>query len=162
MDGIVEVIGVAPEAARALEARAEVRLVAGVGIEGDRYAEGKGTFSRKPDPKRQLTLIGAEDVEAAARDAGFEIAPLDPRRNLVVRGMSLAGLIGARFTLGEAEIEILSPCPPCGWLDRVVRPGLDAALGGRGGVYAAIHRGGTVRVGDHLTPVPGHPARRLP
>ena len=34
------------------------------GIEGDRYALGTGTYSKKPEPGRQLTIIEIEELEA--------------------------------------------------------------------------------------------------
>ena len=35
--------------------------------------------------------------------SGVEITPAEARRNLVVRGVSLDGLIGKRFRVGEVE-----------------------------------------------------------
>jgi hypothetical protein len=38
----------------------QARLVAGIGIEGDRYATGLGTYSKKQHLDRQVTLIEIE------------------------------------------------------------------------------------------------------
>jgi MOSC domain-containing protein YiiM len=172
-DAEVLVIAVASKGGAPLQAKDEVQLEAGKGILGDRYAEGGGTFSRKPDPKRQLTLIAAEDLDEARAASGLEFDALASRRNLVVRGWErpLDRLVGMRFRIesdregseGEApEIEIVSSCPPCGWLDRCGPAGLHEALKGRGGVYAVVHSGGSLRVGDRIQPVPGSEPRRLP
>ena len=40
------------------------RLLAGVGLEGDRYALGSGTWAEYPDLEKQLTLIDRDDVAA--------------------------------------------------------------------------------------------------
>ena len=46
----------------------EVRLVAGIGLEGDRYAMRLGTYSKNHHIDRQATLIEAEVLDALARD----------------------------------------------------------------------------------------------
>ena len=53
-----------------------VTLVPGVGVEGDRYATGRGTYVAFREPGRQLTLIsgdGAASAVAAFSKSGFEI-----------------------------------------------------------------------------------------
>ena len=42
----------------------EARLLAGIGIEGDRYATRLGTYSKKHHIDRQVTLIEVETLEA--------------------------------------------------------------------------------------------------
>ena len=163
-DGLVTAMGVAARGGEPLEARDEVELLAGRGIRGDRYAEATGTFSRLPDPKQQLTLIAAEDLAEARAETGLDFGELDSRRNLVVSGMTrpLDRNLGMRFHAGEAIIEIVSPCPPCGWLDRCGPKGLHEALKNRGGIYAVVVEGGRLSVGDTLRPVEGSKPRRLP
>ena len=60
-------IHVASAASAAMAELPEARLVGGVGIEGDRYATGLGTYSKKPHIDRQVTLIEVEVLEALAR-----------------------------------------------------------------------------------------------
>ena len=55
---------VAPTASAAMRELAEARLIAGVGIEGDRYATGRGTYSTRPHIDRQVTLIEVEVLDA--------------------------------------------------------------------------------------------------
>ena len=45
-----------------------------------------GTF-KKPEPKRQVTLIEAEAFDAVARDYEIEMEPGEARRNIVTRGI---------------------------------------------------------------------------
>ncbi|HEX2520854.1 MAG TPA: hypothetical protein VHP35_01945 [Terriglobia bacterium] len=68
-------IHVASNAAAPMEALPEARLVAGIGIEGDRYATRLGTCSKKHHLDRQLTLIEVEVLETLARDCSIELAP---------------------------------------------------------------------------------------
>jgi len=57
-------IHVTPQACGSMEALAEARLVAGVGIDGDRYAMRRGTYSVRHNVDRQVTLIEVEALEA--------------------------------------------------------------------------------------------------
>ena len=66
MAGRVESIHIMSTAEAAMQGVAEVRAIAGLGLEGDRYAAQTGSFSAKPKPGRQITLIEAEAIEAAS------------------------------------------------------------------------------------------------
>ena len=57
---------------RALE---RVRAIAGVGLEGDRYAVGTGHYSADPKVDRQITLIAAEELDRLARSRGIALSP---------------------------------------------------------------------------------------
>ena len=76
--GTIESINIADGAKEPMRAIAEVRALPGVGLEGDRYALGQGTFS-KPEPSHELTLIEAEAIEALSRDCAIQLAPGDAR-----------------------------------------------------------------------------------
>ena len=70
--------------------------VEGRGLRGDRYERGAGTFSNPGGRGYDLTLVEAEALEdLSAR--GVELASVEARRNLVVRGIALDDLIGQRF-----------------------------------------------------------------
>src|ERR671937_1986114 len=87
----------------------ESKLIAGRGIEGDRYFYGTGTYSPKPDA-REVTLIEMEVLAAIARgdppEPGkqVELAPADHRRNLTTMGVPLGHLVGRRFKVGETVL----------------------------------------------------------
>jgi len=72
-----------------MEELKEAHCVAGRGIEGDRYFNGKGTYSPKADV-REVTLIEQEVLDALARnDPALQVGPItlrpkDHRRNLTV------------------------------------------------------------------------------
>ena len=83
---------------------AEARLIEGVGIEGDRYATGKGHYSKLPRPDRQVTLIEIETVEAIVRDHRIALVPQETRRNLTTRGVPLNHLVGRRFRVGAVVL----------------------------------------------------------
>ena len=129
----------------------EVTAVAGVGLEGDRYATRTGSFSAKPKRGRQITLIEAEAIEALERELGLALAPGDTRRNLVTRGVALNHLVGQEFTVGEVRLCGHELCEPCGDLARMTgKPQILPGLVHRGGLRAEILEGGVIRVGDEV------------
>src|SRR5262249_57320023 len=102
-------IHIAERASFKMEELDEAKLIAGRGIEGDRYFNGIGTYSPKPDV-REVTLIEMEVLDALARgDPPFpgekvEVAPGEHRRNLTTLGVPLHHLVGKCFRVGEAVL----------------------------------------------------------
>lgn len=152
MSGRLVAIFTAPSAGEPLVARATCRAIAGEGLEGDRYAAKRGTFSRREGRGRQVTLIAREAI-AVANDAGVVLEAHEPRRNLVTEGVDLGRLVGMTFTVGEAVLIGVRDCLPCAYLEGLTRPGVRAALEGRGGLRADVVRDGIVRVGDEIAVV---------
>ena len=149
VQGRVESIHIAPSAEAAMHGLVEVTAVAGVGLAGDRYAARTGSFSTKPKPGRQITLIEAEAIEALERELGLVLTPGETRRNLITRGVALNHLVGHEFRVGEVRLLGHELCEPCGDLARMtgktqILPGLVH----RGGLRAEILEGGLIRVGD--------------
>jgi MOSC domain-containing protein YiiM len=151
--GSVESIHIASRAEAPMRSVDEVSVVAGRGIEGDRYfrATGDGTFHEPDKHGQDLTLIEAEAIEGLAADTAIELEPGEARRNVVTRGVSLNDLVGRRFTVGEVEAVGNRLCDPCSHLQRLTRPGVLRGLAHRGGLRADVVRGGSIRVGDELS-----------
>ena len=149
MMGRVESIHIAITAEAAMRGVAEIRAIAGVGLEGDRYATRTGTFSAKPKPGRQITLVEAEAIEALERELGLKLAPGETRRNLVTRGVALNHLVGREFQVGAVRLRGHELCEPCGDLVRMTgKPQILPGLVHRGGLRAEILEGDMIRVGD--------------
>lgn len=141
------------EAARGLMvALPEARLIEGVGIEGDRYATGKGTYSPFPDI-REVTLIEVETLEALVRDHGIDLPASAHRRNLTVRNVPLNHLVGRRFRVGGVVLEGGRLNTPCKYLDLVTGLSVCDLLIHRSGLNARIVQGGTIRPGDPVLPM---------
>jgi MOSC domain-containing protein YiiM len=147
-DGRVEALFVCAVAAGEPEAVERAEALAGRGLRGDRYAEGRGTFSNRGGDGRHLTLIAAEALADLAGETGIELAPAGARRNVLTSGVDLDALIGRRFRIGAAECAGRRPCPPCTHLERLAGPGLLRGLADRGGLRADVLRGGPIAVGD--------------
>jgi MOSC domain-containing protein YiiM len=143
-------IHIARAMAAAMETVPEARLVAGRGIEGDRYFEKAGTFSKKDSPDREITLIEEEAIAAAARDYQVVVEPALLRRNVVVRRVPLNHLVGVTFRVGECTLEGLKLCEPCKHLAAVTGANVERAFVHRGGLRARIVEGGRLRPGDRI------------
>ncbi len=147
--GRIESIHITTNAEAAMRSVAEVTAIVGVGLDGDRYATRTGSFSAKPKPGRQITLIEAEAIEALQRELGLVLASGETRRNLVTRGIALNHLVDQEFTVGGVRLKGWELCEPCGDLARMTgKPQLLAGLVHRGGLRAEILEGGVIRVGD--------------
>jgi MOSC domain-containing protein YiiM len=127
----------------------EFEVVAGSGIVGDHYFS-----SRQRHPGQNLTLIEAEEVEAFNARVGRQLAPTDPRRNVVTRGVRLNELVGKTFAIGTATLRGVELCEPCGTLAGYLSgPDLSktdfiSQFAHRCGLRADVVTSGTIRVGD--------------
>lgn len=141
--GLVAGILVARAAEADLMPVETTEAIAGRGLVGDRYERGEGTFSA-PGRGYELTLVEAEVLD----EIGLPWP--DARRNIVTTGISLNGLVGRRFRIGQVECVGRRLAEPCAHLERLVRPGLLRPLVHRGGLRADILAGGTISTGDEI------------
>ncbi len=142
-----------------------IRLVAGLGVEGDAHAgvtvRHRSRVARDPTlPNlRQVHLIHAE-LLAELVAVGFDIGPGAMGENITTQGLDLLALPeGTRLALGaSAVIEVTGLRNPCVQIDRF-RPGLLRAVLGRdavgqlvrkSGIMAIVLQGGDVRPGDPI------------
>jgi MOSC domain-containing protein YiiM len=147
---MVESIFIADAAAAPMRSIQSAKVIAGRGIEGDRYFDGRGAFSSMPGTGRAITLIAAEAIEAIAADHQLDLSNGKSRRNLVTRGIDLGALVNKCFTIGDVVLIGSRLCAPCKYLERLIAPGLYEAIKGRGGLRADVLRSGTIRPGDAL------------
>lgn len=159
------------------DARASIRLLAGLGVEGDAHmgATVQHRSRVRADPTqpnlRQVHLIHAE-LHDELRERGFDVSAGQMGENVTTRGIDLLGLpTGARLRLGDAAlIEITGLRNPCNQLDGI-QPGLMEAVLDRdaegnlvrkSGVMAVVVEGGDVRPGDAIAvELPAEPHRPL-
>jgi MOSC domain-containing protein YiiM len=146
--GTVAFIHVATDAAQPMRPLERVRALAGIGLLGDRYSEGRGHYSPDGRVSRDLTLIEAEVIESLRQDHGISLAAGETRRNLTTRGVRLEALVGRQFWIGSVLCEGTRICNPCQYLaDLLGRPIL-RPLAHRGGLRADILTDGFIQVGD--------------
>lgn len=149
-EGVLTEIWLTGEAAAPMRRVPSARLLAGRGLEGDRYALGGGTWAQYPDLEKQLTLIDAADVAAVAAEAGVPLTPGDTRRNLVTGSIDLPALVGRWFAVGDALLFGMKRCPPCTHLERLTGARLVKAMVSRGGINAAVFAGAPIAEGMPL------------
>lgn len=151
--GVVRHLHVCPRAFLPMRAMESITLVAGRGIDGDRYQLGReaGFYSHKPEEGRQVTLFEIETLEALRRDFGIELTPGEHRRNITVQGVPLNHLVGHRFSVGETILEGTRLSFPCKHLDEITGKAVINPLVHRSGLNCKIIRGGVVVVGDTVT-----------
>ena len=151
-------IHIAARASLPMQELDQATLVAGRGIESDRYFSGTGTYSPKPDA-REVTLIEMEVLEAIARGdppapgEKVVLAPAEHRRNLTTRGVPLSHLVGKRFKIGEAVLTGGRLNFPCRYLEKLVGRPVYTALLNRSGLNCRIEIGGIIRKGDPISPL---------
>jgi MOSC domain-containing protein YiiM len=153
---VLERIYVKPQSGGASQQRLRVDLVAGMGIEGDRY------FGIVDEPSVNVTLIEAEALEDFLQAHRLPPDLSFSGRNLVTRGVRLNAWVGREFHVGQTRLRGVELADPCGVLGQSVVQALSAAglaqgltpgdvvrhFVQRGGLRAEVVFGGEIRVGD--------------
>jgi MOSC domain-containing protein YiiM len=157
--GQVVSIYIARTAGSPMQQRDEAEAVPKRGLEGDRYFAGKGAFSARSLPGREVTevtLIEAEVIDHIRRDWGIAVDAADSRRNIVTRGIELNQLVGSEFNVGQVRLRGASLCEPCVSLVKSeANRHLLRGLVHKGGLRAQILSRGVVAVGDPVAAVEG-------
>jgi MOSC domain-containing protein YiiM len=144
-------------------ARSSIRLIAGLGVEGDAHLGIKvqhlSRIRRDPDSPnlRQVHLIHSE-LHDELRGKGFAVEAGDMGENITTRGIDLLGLpMNARLHLGpDAIVEVKGLRNPCSQLDGLqnglMAATLDKDAAGKvirkAGVMGIVIASGTVSPGD--------------
>ena len=148
--GTVVAIHIAPGRGEPMLGLDRVRAIAGVGLEGDRYAAQTGHWSPNTGVDRDITLIEAEVIEDLAATDGIRLDPGDSRRNVTTRGIRLNELVGRRFRVGDAICEGTRLCEPCQYLTDLLGKPVLKPLVHRAGLRARIVEGGEIAVGAEV------------
>jgi MOSC domain-containing protein YiiM len=119
-----------------------IKLVAGRGVEGDRYYKLEGA-------RGQVTFF-AEEAWLRLRDVlgRAELHPDVFRRNVIVRGIDLNALIGCDFEVQGVRFRGVEYCKPCYWMDQAFAPGAFNLLSewNAGGLRASVLSDGWLAV----------------
>ena len=177
MNGVVMAVSRSATHTMAKPNREWIRLLAGLGVEGDAHAgvtvkhRSRVAIDPTQPNLRQVHVIHAELLDEL-RDAGFAVSPGEMGENITTRGVDLLALpTGARLHLGDgAVVEVTGLRNPCGQLNGIAR-GLMAAVIDRddagnvirrkAGVCGIVVASGELRPGDGVRvelPAPPHRA----
>lgn len=125
-----------------IEELTEVECIAGKGLRGDRYSTGE------PNRMGQVTFISENVIQEIRDEFGLpQLTDSVFRRNIVVRDVDLAKLLGAQFEIQRIRFEGAQECTPCHWMDRLISPGAQEFMrtNFRGGLRAKILTDGILR-----------------
>ena len=130
-----------------MEVIERARVTPECGIVGDF----RGAMKGKPY-KRQVTLIERGDWDAAMAEVGHNLPWQERRSNLLVDGLDLPQVPGARLRIGsDVVLEVTRETDPCERMEALAE-GLKAALtpDWRGGACTMVIEGGEIAVGDTI------------
>jgi MOSC domain-containing protein YiiM len=142
-------IWTAPTSGAPMEAQATVHALPGKGLDGDRYCNADGSWSRGQNkPDQEVTLIELEQLAWFERETGTTLTAEQSRRNILTEGIELNPLVGRRFFIGDVEVEGMRLCEPCKTLQE--RTGLNVLpdMIGRSGLNCRIITDGMIHCGD--------------
>lgn len=165
MTGTVIAVSLSPAHTMLKENRSNIRLLEGLGIEGDAHmgatVKHRSRVARDPSQAnlRQVHLIHAELLDELEAN-GFSIEPGHMGENVTTRGIDLLALpANTRLHLGStAIVEVTGLRNPCLQLDGI-QPGLMNAVLDRdaegnlirkAGVMGIAIAGGEVKPGDEI------------
>ena len=145
MSGVptVEAIHVAKGRRLPVQAKDSVEVETGKGIVGDRYHGAK---------HRHVTVQSRESLDEAADAYGRDIASEHTRRNITISHGVVPRDPGTRLRIGEVLLEVVRVAAPCKLLDDTIGPGAQEALRRRAGTCFRVLEGGTISVGDEVSP----------
>ncbi len=130
----------------------QVMAIAGKGLEGDRYAEGRGAYSISRVPKiRHVSLISEEAIAEANANLPDPFTDAETRRNIVTAGIELNELVGKEFLIGGIALRGVELCDPCHRPDKLAKKeGFSQAFQNLGGLRAEILTSGLIAVRDEI------------
>ena len=122
----------------------ELKLMAGQGIEGDRF------FGFKKDYNGQVTFFAEELYQSLCERFQVWDRPSSVfRRNIITEEQDLNALIGQEFEIQGVRFLGMAECTPCYWMDQAFHPGAEEALKNHGGLRAKILTDGVLRVDEN-------------
>ena len=153
----IQAIYIAPEAGIPMQSIEMAELIAGQGIQGDRYALQIGAFShRLPQKIRHISLIAQTGIDIANEwlQGGEEpvFAASETRRNIVLSNITATELndfVGKTFFVGNVQCKGVELCTPCQRPAELLNnPDFINAFEGRGGLRAEVLTSGNIKIGD--------------
>lgn len=123
-----------------------VNILAGEGLEEDRYALGTGHWHMVESC--QVTIITEHELSKVERRLREPMTDGIHRRNLVLEGIKPSQLRGGDLRIGDAVFRYQRPRPPCGYIDQLTGLRLAKAMGRDAGACFQVIQGGVIQAGD--------------
>ena len=149
----VVAIQIAPDKAYPMEQVDRVFALRGAGLDGDRYAENRGAWSKsKRRIPRHVTLISREAINEANAEFGTDFTIMDTRRNIVTTGVDLNTLVGHEFYVARVRMRGVELADPCGRPSKLSgKEGFKEVFDGRGGLRVEVLSSGSIRKGSPVS-----------
>jgi len=148
MTAIIKQIYIAKTSGAAPQAISSAQLIAGQGIQGDRYF--RCSSDTKNDPSTEITLIEQEQIDQFNTQHKRQYNYGDFRRNIITYGMPLNSLLGKTFFLGSVQLKGIMLCEPCAYLAKTLDPLVLPHLLNKGGLRAQILSNGVIKPGETI------------
>ncbi|KKR24165.1 MAG: MOSC domain containing protein [Candidatus Levybacteria bacterium GW2011_GWB1_39_7] len=147
-NGTVAALFICPAAGEPMQPVTKVQALTGAGLQGDRYAIGKGSFNKGRQGQRQVTLINSHFF------VGTDFGYIESRRNVVTAGVELMWLIGREFRVGDALLRGVKYCDPCTRPNKLSgnSENFRDLFHDAGGLIAEVLEGGLIRKNDPVIP----------
>lgn len=153
----IQAIYITPKAGMSMQSMEFANLIAGHGIQGDRYALHTGAYSQHmPQKIRHISLISQNGIDIAnawlkARNKACFNAS-ETRRNILLNNISaieLNHLVGKTFLLGNIRCRGVELCAPCQRPAELLNKTFFMnAFEGHGGLRAEVLETGNIKIGD--------------
>ncbi|WDV55641.1 MOSC domain-containing protein [Streptomyces coeruleorubidus] len=145
--------------------RDSIRLLAGLGVEGDVHAgvtvKHRSRVAQDPTrPNLRQVHLMHEELFAEVDEEGFKVAPGELGENITTQGIDLLALpVGTLLRVGDnAVLEVTGLRNPClqidnfqdGLLKRVVGRDEAGNVVRKAGIMSVVREGGVVRPGDTI------------
>ncbi|GAA2383434.1 MOSC domain-containing protein [Streptomyces coeruleofuscus] len=177
MSGLVTAVSSNGEYSFTKPNRDSIRLLAGLGVEGDVHAgvtvKHRSRVAQDPtQPNLRQVHLMHEELFTEVGEEGFKVAPGELGENITTRGIDLLGLpVGTLLRIGDtAVLEVTGLRNPCiqidnyqdGLLKRVVGRDEAGNVVRKAGIMSVVREGGVVRPGDTIeAELPTGPHRPL-
>ncbi len=131
-----------------MQSVASAKVLAGQGLQGDRYALACGHWHTVESC--EITLLTEYEWQRMQRRMHGTLSEGVHRRNLVVQGIKPRQLRQRSLQIGHAVLSYQRPRPPCGYIDQLTGLRLAKAMGRDSGACFKVIRGGVIRVGERI------------
>ena len=128
-----------------IESINSVKLIAGKGIEGDRFC------LENNDERSQLSLIQSENIDYYNKKFNTNFSYIQFRRNLITKDIELNDLVGKKLIIGDVNLAVHDLCRPCKNLqEKLGKDNIIKEFLRRGGLRCEILKSGTIVAVDSI------------
>lgn len=132
----------APDKGAPMQSLERVLAISGVGLNGDRYSLGIGSFQKSTIGYHQVSFINSSAFD------GTDFTPIESRRNIEIADGDVMQLLDKVFWIGNACFKGIKENPPCERPSNLLAKdaSFKTQFEGKGGILAEVLITGIVRL----------------